>query len=256
VRINRLAGLAALAAVTLGTGACTNAEAGTTPAAPPTPAEVLLGSVPGATEPAYAFATKGDCRVALTGVHDAPNRAAKTSIVQKIPQAGTLTVSLLIFGENKPYARFALDPSSLQARLGLPKGWIALDPAKVTNLEADDMNFDKHPIDPLGMSNLIRAASGVAQEGSTYTGTVDLTKIDKKSLPVATKMLTKLGDKAKAVPFTAEVDEATGHLSTFKINTPAGKACTLTYSGYGKTGALSQPNAKKATNQVYALLNS
>ena len=65
-----------------------------------------------------------------------------------------------------------------------------------------------------------------------------------------------LGDKAKAVPFEAAVDEATGTVTSWKIKVPSAKACVLTYDSFGKTKKLTVPKAAKAPSAVYTWLDS
>ncbi|MFC7530600.1 hypothetical protein [Actinoplanes sp. GCM10030250] len=242
--------------MTSGAAACGNAEAGTTATSPaPTPAETLLDAVPDEAAPAFAFATTGGCVLPFTGVFDAPGKAVKTSITQKIPRVGSIAMTFLAIGEDRPFARITTKPASLATRMGVPKTWMALDPAKIADLGDSPLSYDGK-IDPLGMGELIQQASGVVREGARYTGTVDLTKIEEDESVIASAALTKLGDKAEAVPFEAVVDEASGNLTTLKLKIPSGKACTLTYDRFGEVKSLSAPTAKKAPAGVYALLNS
>lgn len=256
MRLNRrLAGLTALAAMTLGTAACGNADAATTPPAAPTPAQTLLDAVPDEATPAFAFATKGGCVVSFTGVLDAPGKALQTTVTRKIPQVGSLTMTFLAFGEDEPYARITTKPASVATRLGVPKKWLALNPARVAKFDDSPLSYAGE-IDPLGMGGLIEHSSDVVRDGSAFTGTVDLTKIDEDESVITSANLERLGDKAKAVPFEAVIDEKSGNLTSLKIKVPAGKACTLTYEKFGEVKSLSAPKAKKAPAAVYAMLNS
>ncbi|MDI6097168.1 hypothetical protein QLQ12_00910 [Actinoplanes sp. NEAU-A12] len=255
----RLAGLAALTAVTLGTAACGNAEAGTTADAAlptPTPTATLRAAVPDASTPAFAFAAKGGCSASFTGVFDAANKAVQTSITQPIPQtSAALTMTFLAIGEDKPFIRIAFEPAVLGTRMGIPKTWLALDPDKIKNFAKSPLNHDGKT-DPLGMGDLIENSSNVAQEGSKFTGTVDLTALDKGESAISSATLKKLGDEAKTVPFEAEIDGSSGKLTSLKIRIPSGKACTLTYAEYGGVKSLAAPKAKKANAIVYKMINS
>ena len=278
MRINRsLAGLAALTAVTLSTAACGNAdtEPSTAPASAgtsaqstssqstsgqstsgrTTPDETLLAAVPDEADPAFAFSTQGGCIVSFTGIFDAPGEAIQTSITQQVPDAGKLSMTFLAIGKDKPFARIATEPASLATRMGVPKSWMSLDPAKIDGFEDSPLHYDGR-MDPLGMGTLIRNASDIVQEGAGYTGSIDLTAIAKDEAVIAPATLKKLGDDAKAVPFEAAVDATSGNLTTLKIRIPARKACTLTYDQYGEVKSLTPPKATKATAGVYAMLNS
>jgi hypothetical protein len=255
VRINRrAAGLAAVAVLSLGATACGTAEAGTT-AAPPTVADTLLAAVPGTSAPAYTYAMKGGCTLQVTGVMDAPGSATQLKVTQKIPDLdATMTRTYLALGADDPYLRFAFEPSSLHGRTGVPKGWLALRPAKLPDIADGPFRYDGK-VDPLGMGDMIRKASDLALDGTAFTGVVNLNSFEKIAAIIPAKTLGKLGDKATSVPIEGTLDKATGNLATLTIKVPSAKACTLSYSGYGKTKSLSAPKATKAPDVVYSLLD-
>ncbi|WP_229071190.1 hypothetical protein [Actinoplanes sp. DH11] len=260
-----LAGLTALAAIAL-TG-CTDEPAfvdntaGAEAAA--AVARELAATVPGAAVGAYRYSSGGACP-AITGVLDAPDGAISSTVTERITEnGGTMTLTYLAIGDDKPYVKVAFTPPSLAALKALPKTWIAVDPKKVEDFAGSPLRYGGET-DPLGTTALIGAATGVTRAGAgRYTGTADLTKVAGAVPVLDPAQITALGDLAKAVPFEATVDAASGHLTTLTVKMPrsgevSNGTCTLTYDGYGDTKKLAEPAAgkrAKATTAVYALLN-
>src|SRR5205814_1042172 len=104
------------------------------------------------------------------------------------------------------------------------------------------------PVDPNGGANtaaLLKNAVDVKQtDGTHYSGTVDLTG-GNASTPLGQPDIDRLGQKAKAVPFTATVDSQ-GRLTEVKLDFPAVDpqipAVTSTYSDYGTTVTVTKPD--------------
>ncbi|BEL08096.1 hypothetical protein Q0Z83_062870 [Actinoplanes sichuanensis] len=252
----RVAGLATVTALSLGAAACGVAEAAIDAAAAATPAGKLLAAAPDQATPAFAFATKGDCSGSISGVVDPAAKAARASATAKVPGVGAVTMSYLLIGEDKSFFSIAFKPASLHAANGVPKGWHKVDPAKVGEESREMLVYSPEILDPLGVGGLASVASGVVQDGAKYTGTIDMTRIEqaKRILPATT--MTKLGDRAKAVPFEAIVDEATGTTTSFTLSPPDAKSCTAVYDKFGAVKKVSAPKAKKATAALYRLLGA
>lgn len=99
--------------------------------------------------------------------------------------------------------------------------------------------------DPLGTNNLIQGVSDVERNGEgSYQGTLDLTK----STSASAQSLKTLGDKAKAVPFTAKVDEE-GRLTEFVVDLESLQAgmgqMKTTYSEFGTPVTVERPPASE-----------
>ncbi|MEU4162359.1 hypothetical protein [Actinoplanes sp. NPDC026670] len=252
----RVAGLAAVTALSLGAAACGIAEAAVDAAAAATPVGKLVAAAPDEATPAFAFATKGACVGTISGVVDPAAKAARASTTATVPRVGSVTMSYLLIGEDKSFFSIAFKPASLHAANGVPKGWHKVDPAKVGEASRQMLVYGPKILDPLGVGGLASVASNVSQDGTKFTGTVDMTRIpqDERILPVTT--MTKLGDRAKAVPFEAIVDEATGTTTSFKLSPPDAKSCTATYDKFGAVKKVSAPKAKKATATLYRLLGA
>ncbi|WP_433825664.1 hypothetical protein ACQP2E_26560 [Actinoplanes sp. CA-015351] len=231
--------------------------------APVSAADALRASVPDDKVAAYAYAATGAC-TPLSGVVDAPNKSASFTTSQAIPEVdgGSLAITFLALGADKPFVRFTIKPASLAKQMGITsKKWLAIDPAKITNYDESPFAYGGET-DPLGASDLMGVAADVTSPtGQKFSGTLDLTKIADANPVLEAAEVTALGDKAKAVPFDAAIDAKTGNLSTFVVKVPAaGKVkagnCTIKYSGYDTTKALAVPaDAAKAPEVAYEMLN-
>ena len=121
------------------------------------------------------------------------------------------------------------------------------------------------PVDPNGGANtaaLLKNAVDVKQtDGTHYSGTVDLTG-GSASTPLGQPDLDRLGQKAKAVPFTATVDSQ-GRLTEVKLDFPAVDpqipAVTSTYSDYGTTVTVTKPDpaqVQEAPDTLYQIFKA
>jgi hypothetical protein len=249
----RVAGLAAVTVLALGAAACGIAEAGTG-RAPPTLADTLVAAVPDKSTPAFAFASQG-CALSFSGVFDAPGNVIQGTVIQKFPESkASLAISIIAIGTDKPFGRYVFKPASLNRETGIPRTWVALNPAKIPNFQNSPYIYNGK-IDPLGMGDVIRKASNLSRDGAGFTGTVDLGAFERPEAVISSTARAKLGDKAKTVPIEGVVDEASGRLTRLTFKIPSGKTCSLTYSKFGKVKKPSAPKAKKAPAAVYRLLN-
>jgi hypothetical protein len=91
-----------------------------------------------------------------------------------------------------------------------------------------------------------------------YTVTLDLTQTNSSS--VSQKVLTELGDKAKAIPATVTLDDQ-GRLSEFAIDLSAADATAsvkVTYSDFGTPVTVNPPaksDTVEAPQTLYDLFN-
>jgi hypothetical protein len=252
----RVAGLAAVTALSLGAAACGIAEAAVDAAAAVDATAKLLAAVPGESAPSFAYATKGGCVKSFSGVTDAPAKAAKMVVTDKIPHVGSATVTYLVIGADKSFLNLVYKPAKLHAESGIPKGWLTVDQSRLGDESKKFLVYNKGYLDPLGVSGLVPVTSGVIQDGARFTGTLDLTRTEKGNRIIADDTVSRLGEQAKSVPFEAVVDEGTGIVTSWTIKTPGAVACTITYDKFGATNKLSAPKAKKAPAVLYRLLNS
>jgi len=270
----RVAGLGAVLLVSL--AACSTATSdpkpaatsASKPAAPSAskPAEsaenVLLAAVPTEKSSPYHFAvTNSDGK--LTGVVDAPEKAISAGIVQKVDGVPvTLDMRFLIL-DTKSWVKFKFSPADLPGLPRIPAKWQLLDPRKIKDKDNSPLAYGEDQSDPGYTHEVVANAAKVEQTSAGhYRGVTDLSLTGVEDI-IDNATLKALGDRAKAVPFTAVVD-AKGRLTRLDVEIPAaGKAKARTYSavydGYDSTKAPAAPSPaeqQKAVPAVYDLLNS
>jgi hypothetical protein len=138
--------------------------------------------------------------------------------------------------------------------------WFHVDPTKVTSLGAIMIGG---LTDPTGLQDLVKAVGTVESAGDKQLkGTFDFSK-GTWGAAVDEKAVQELADKAKAVPFTASLDDK-GRLSTLKVTIPAHgsdkeEVVDISYSDFGTAVKLTPPAAGEtveAPAAVYTLLNN
>lgn len=132
---------------------------------------------------------------------------------------------------------------------GLPDKWMHVAADKIKAGSSLDLSKDNS-------AKLASSVGDVERDGATgFKGTLDLSKAG----TVNEDMIKQLGDKAKAVPFTATVD-AQGHLTTIVMDISAvapgvGKV-TTTYSGFGDPVTVTPPAAADVVEMPAQFLDS
>lgn len=256
----RLGGIAAV--LTLALSGCGlldgSPKAGApTASAAASPLEVLMKAVPDETTPPYAFDIKGGS-TPMSGSLDSSRKAVQLKIVESDDDV-TVTMALLMI-EERSWIKLAFKPR-IPGMPKIPNKWLVVDPAKLKDKQGLPTGYDGES-DPGEVLLLLRNAADVTTEGrGRYAGTTDLTATTRAEI-VDESVLTKLGAKAKAVPFEAAVNDA-GHLTSMLVKVPAVagvKAATyrVTYSGFGTTEVPPAPTGDqqtRATSFVYEILN-
>ncbi|RBJ09205.1 hypothetical protein DRA43_05110 [Micromonospora provocatoris] len=156
------------------------------------------------------------------GVTDPRARTMQTTLTM----AAFGEVRMLVIGADT-WVKF---DGELGEQLGGSRKWLRMDTGNGV------MPVD----DPGGAKKLLAAVVDVRRSGDrSYAGTLDYTRSGANG-----KALMAAGDKAKALPFTATVDEQ-GRLSTFTMNmTPIDASLgqmSVTYSEFGTPVRLSPP---------------
>lgn len=203
-----------------------------TSAAPqPTAVEALVAATTKLSEQTNTFtmSMSGLASVQGSGSMDRPNR--KMSATMDISTAGQAISTIVIRIGDDVWVRYSGLP-------GLPKQWMHVDVNKLTATSALRSSLD----DPSGAVNMVNGLVEVQRDGETgYRGVIDATKS-----PTANAAVKQLGDKAKAVPFTAKQD-AQGRLIEMKISMSALQAqlgdMNVTYGDFGSAVAISAPPA-------------
>lgn len=266
-RLPRMAGLGAALAVSVATVAgCGGPSAAPRVAGKASPSaapkDVLLAAVPTEKTGPYHFTVK-NIDGTLAGVVDAGRKAVSVDMIQK--QQGvpfTLDMKFLII-DQKSWTKIKFTPANVPGLLRLPQKWMQLDPSKIKDKANSPLSYGSDQSDPGYAHEVLENAADVRSTGAgKFAGVTDLTLTGVEDV-VDDATLKALGDKAKAVPFTAAVD-AKGRLTALAVRIPAaGKTkahiYSAAYDGYDSTSAPSAPAAgdqQKAVPAVYDMLNS
>ncbi|WP_442934074.1 hypothetical protein [Micromonospora sp. CPCC 205561] len=271
-RVRRAATAAAalLAATSLAAG-CGDDDAQDTPAASSpvpsaspsaNPKSTLLAAVPDEEDPAFRFSGSDPTGV-VTGVVDPAGKGMDLTLTEKDEKLGfTMKLSFRLI-EQRSWMKVSFDGADeLSSMLKLPKKWMELDHAKLTD-PASVPYYEG--ADPGNAGAILRAAGDTVtdQGGGTYTGTVDLTHGEHVRQAVADALdVDALGPAAKQVPFTAVVG-ADGNLTSLTLEIPAAGKNKATkyvvrYFDFGKAPKITAPTgsqAQKAPASAYELLN-
>ncbi|MEV1285635.1 hypothetical protein [Micromonospora sp. NPDC049679] len=154
----------------------------------------------------------------------------------------TMTMNLATNGKPVTTEIIAVDKDAYVKLTGMPNvqnKWMHVDAAKLAG-----GNFDIMPQgDPAGASKMIKGMADVERTGEgSFRGTLDLTKAP----TINTAAIAALGDKAKAVPFTAAVD-GQGRLTRLTVDlttiAPALGTLNTTYSNFGAPVTATKPAA-------------
>ncbi|MGI5244614.1 hypothetical protein [Dactylosporangium sp. CA-139066] len=127
--------------------------------------------------------------------------------------------------------------------------WYRVDPSRVSRAGALGLSAIK---DPTGVRALIAATHDVRQDGRTFRGTVDMTRVAAWG-PVNVGQVLQLGDAARAIPFEAAVDERE-RITSVKVSIP-GNTVQATYSDFGAAVSVQEPaNAAPLPDYLYGML--
>lgn len=234
-----VAGLATIAALT----ACQNEKPAATPGASAAASAQVQASAADALTAAGAkfkdttvkmkMTMGGAAGLEVTGGLDGPGK--KSSSAMTIGMAGTnMTIDVVQIGD-EVWMKMAGVPS-------LPKDWMHVDTAKLGAASTLRSSIE----DPSYSANMLKVASSVEWDGTNkIKGTLDLTKAAGANPAAAAA----LGEQAKAVPFTATLDEQ-GRLASMTVGmgqvAPAAGVgdMVITYSNYGEPVTIEKPSGK------------
>jgi hypothetical protein len=236
------------------TGSPASSAASPTPSPTPNAVEVLTASTKQFSSTTYKFTLTAPANGAdVSGAVD-PAKNNLTAATKISAEGVTVKFDLVALGGDY-YAKLT----------GVPipgvdtKKWLHLNTSKLDGPETLLLADFK---DPTGAQTLIGAIVSAEKSGDrAYKGTMDLTKA--KVMGATPDDIKDLGDKAKAIPFEATLDDQ-GRLATLKLNLPeagSNKADTYTfnYSDFGTTVTATKPAANQtieAPAAAYTLLNS
>jgi hypothetical protein len=147
-----------------------------------------------------------------------------------------------------------LDAGQLTSQLGVsPDKWMHVDGGSLganSNLLELPGGGDPGAVNGL-LAGVVTAQS---TDGRNFTGTLDLTKATGSSTP-SSDALSRAGDKAKAVPFTAALDDQ-GRMTSLKIDGSGiedGLTVSMTFSDYGAPADIAKPAASSVVEAPDAI---
>jgi hypothetical protein len=270
-----------LAAV-LGAGltACGGNSAATGEAAPADPKAAIAASTAGLDAGNYAFTSATPDGSNAGGAVHAPSRSATIEMVSTDKDAaGTFSFR---FVDTDRYMKLKLDTSELTAGLedldtsnpevaklvdGLEKmtamfsgkTWLHIDASKLK--KDDDLTFDLQNPDLTGAGTLVDAVVTAQGDARSVTGTLDATKLGEDHGPWETGDFAGMGDAAKALPYTATLDDQ-GRLTKLVLDAPKSGDIpagpwTIDVTGYGTQAPQEKPaGAQEMPADAYDMINS
>jgi hypothetical protein len=244
-------GAALVAALSLGLTGCgtkTDADApagnGSTSAAPATSAPAdARAELTAAAEKLNEQSVRMELKSAVVNGSGVMDPATKTGdMTMKMGAEGIFRVLLI---GNDAYLK-------ITGMQGMPKKWLHMDATKLG--KSGQLNLMPEG-DPGGAKQMTDSVVDVEKTGAgAFAGTLDYTRTKANDESVKA-----LGDKAKAVPFTAKVDDQ-GRLVEFAIDTSvlheALGTMTTTYSDFGAPVAVEKPAASETQEAPQELIEA
>lgn len=245
-----------------GLAACNNSESAEPAAAasstPADPKEALRASTKEIGQGNFTFTMAGD---GLTGkglVHK-PSNSAQIAMSFDDGSGSTMSMDMILI-EPDSWVKMDLGElaASIPAFAKFKDKYQHLDRSKIKDSEA--LSLDLQDPDPAGTEALFTNITEVQKTGeNTYTGKLDASGVTEGAID--SDLVKSLGDQAKALPFTAKLDDQ-GRLAELTIPIPAAgetKAheIKVTYADYGKATAAQKPPADKvveASAETYEML--
>ena len=264
----RVVAVAVATVMLLGAAACgdianSGSPATATSSRPADPKDVLVASTT-----AYE---KGNYTADLTlpnGTGHAIIDSAKQQLYFKMaPSVPDMTFEIeMLIVEPDAFAKVNL--GDLGPMAGLPgselltgKKWMHIDRTKVKEAEGLPLKADA---DALGLKRLLAGAQTVQKTGDgKYAGTLDAIAAGDTMVSLHEDVVKALGDKAKAVPFSATLDSE-GRLTQLVLDVPAAgdnpaHQITVTLSTYGTATVPTKPATGEfveAPDTVYDTLSA
>jgi hypothetical protein len=267
MRVSRLStvALGLVAALSLGAVGCADSDtpngaadnAADRPAARPDANAALAAAATNLGETTVKVDAQLGAAGTITGALDRPNKRA-TMTMTYAAAGKTMTLETIMIGTDL-FLKMDLGGAP-------PPG---VDPGKWTHLDQTKLpannSFGLRPgeFDPTGSAKFLKAAATAEWvDDHTIKGTIDLTKAD-GARGLTEENLSKLGAKAKSVPFEATIDDE-GRLTRMVMDIPtaggepAGKI-TVNYSDFGAPVSVAEPPADEvveAPESMYGILST
>jgi hypothetical protein len=246
IRRAAIAGVAVFAAAGLIAGCAskngTNAAASPTAKASPSPTlapkEALLASIKPLTTTSYKYTIKS-ADFSGNGAADPANKLVSLTATGTQDNT-TIKLDFIAVGTDL-FAKLDFGPLSGQLGIQTDK-YLHIDATKLGAKPSLPIGISGDPVNAAGI--LAGLNDVTTSDGKTFTGTVDATKMTGDNVPDS-DVVQKAGDKAKAIPFTAVLDDK-GRLASLKVD-GASIDPQLTYettiSDYGSAPGITKPAA-------------
>jgi hypothetical protein len=192
--------------------------------------------------------------------------ATGSGSVDQAAKQRSMTVTVAAEGEDYKTEVLILDTETYVRISGLPvagldgKKWLRVDLAKIKSFAALGIrDID----DPTGVKTLSRTIATIEKTGErSYKGTLDLSK-GSAAFGLDEAAVRQLGEKAKAIPFEATVNDK-GKVATWKMTVPphgSEKEVTyeLAFTNHGERFPLTKPASATVTSApdaVYQMLQA
>jgi hypothetical protein len=230
------------------TGSSTNVAASTLPSPTLAPKDALLASTKTLASTSHKFTIKSS---GLTGQGAADPAAKAVALTMSGTQSGVSVKMDFVAINTDVYMK--IDFGALNRQVGI-------DPAKYMHLDATKLGSNSNlPVqpggDPVEMNGILAGLVDVTTtDGRNFTGTLDLTKATGSSTLISAAVA-KVGDKAKAVPFTAVLDD-NGRMTDLKIDgsgiDPA-LGIEVSFSDFGTAADVTKPDPSQVVEAPDAL---
>ncbi|MFG1928458.1 hypothetical protein [Cryptosporangium sp. NPDC048952] len=265
-RVRVLGAGLALAASVLATTGCGAADtvSESVKTAVQTPQQKLVAAAPTtSTEPfTYKITQVGAPEGEATDAFGAVNPPAKayelTTVMNSAEPKYTLTTAFRIV-DQKSWIKMKIDSEQDLGLPEIPDKWMPVDPAVLKSPDTPT-GFKDQDEDPARLGALFTSTVDVTESSEgKFSGTIDYTKQPNVEI-VSAAIVKALGEKAKAIPFTATVVD--GKVTEFVLSIPAtGATKAQTYKSvyeYGAGTPVAAPPAEETApmpDDVVQLLN-
>jgi hypothetical protein len=228
-----------------------SSPAGAPSSTPPAPKDVLLASVKTFDTTPCTFQIK-QADKSGQGKTNPATKSASVTLSGKV-SGQSISLGYLVIGTDV-WMKFDLGAAG-NKQLGINKTkWLRIDPTKVKDKTA--IPVDANGAFSMGTPDFLDGVVSAQRTDSThFSGIVDMTNANSMLAPDKS-VLAKIGDKGKAVPFTATLDSQ-GRLIDFKADGTAidpGVTIEVSFANFGVPQAITRPTgAVPAPAAVYAI---
>jgi hypothetical protein len=249
VAVFAAAGLIAGCASKNGTNTAASPTAKASPSPTVAPREALLASTKSLATTSYKYTIKS-ADFTGSGAADPANKLVSLTATGQQDNT-SIKLDFIAVGTDL-YAKLDFGPLSSQLGIQIDK-YMHLDATKLGAKPSLPIGISGDPLNAAGI--LAGLNDATTTDGKTFTGTVDATKMTGDNVPDP-DVVQKAGDKAKAIPFTAVLDDQ-GRLTSLKVDGASiDPQLTLeaTISDYGSAAGVTKPAAAQVVEAPDAVV--